>query len=201
MKPTDILTEEHRIIEQVLECLGVIVERSESDRKLDGQSAREAVSFFRHFADRCHHAKEEDHLFPAMEAKGFSREGGPTGVMIYEHQQARDHVRKMDESIEAASQGDPAEVQKFTQHAQAYSNLLRNHIEKEDHCLYTMANQAFTDEDQQELLLAFEKVEAEEIGAGIHERYVSIANGLADRFNVPRAATTHTEHGCGHCCH
>jgi len=201
MKPTDILTDEHRVIEQVLECLGIIVERAGTDRNLDGQSAREAVSLFRHFADRCHHAKEEDHLFPAMEARGFPREGGPTGVMIYEHGQARDHVRKMDESIEAASQGDPAAVQRFTQHARAYSNLLRNHIEKEDHCLYTMANQAFTDEDQQELLLAFEKVEAEEIGAGIHEKYVSIANELADRFGVPRAATSHQGHGTGHCCH
>jgi len=199
MKPTDILTEEHRVIEQVLECLGIIVERSESDRKLDQQSAREAVSFFRNFADRCHHAKEEDHLFPAMEAKGFPREGGPTGVMIDDHERARRHVRKMDENVEAASQGDHAALQKFAQHARAYSNLLRNHIEKEDHCLYTMANQAFTDEDQQELLLAFEQVEAEEIGAGVHEKHVSIANGLADRLGVPRAVTTHTEHGCGHC--
>jgi hemerythrin-like domain-containing protein len=199
MKPTDILTDEHRVIEQVLECLGKIVERSESDGKLDGQSARDAVSFLRSFADRCHHAKEEDHLFPAMEARGLPREGGPTGVMIYEHEQARHRIRKMDENIEAASQGDPAALRKFTHHARAYCNLLWNHIEKEDQCLYTMANQAFTDDDQRQLLLAFQKVEAEEIGAGVHEKYVSIANGLADRFNVPRAVTTHTKHGTGHC--
>ena len=201
MKPTDILTDEHRVIEQVLECLGKIVDRSESDRKLDELSARQAVSFFRNFADRCHHAKEETHLFPAMEARGFPREGGPTGVMIYEHEQARDHVRNMDENIEGASHGDPTALQKFAEHARAYSDLLRNHIEKEDHCLYTMANQAFTDEDQQELLAAFEKVEAEEIGADVHDKYVSIANELADRLDVPRAVTSHTEHGSGHCCH
>jgi hemerythrin-like domain-containing protein len=195
------LTDEHRVIEQVLVCLGKIVERAEADRKLDGQSAREAVSFFRHFADRCHHAKEEDHLFPAMEARGFLRDAGPTGVMIHEHEQARYHVGKMDEHIEAASEGDAAAVQEFSRHARAYSNLLRNHIEKEDHCLYTMANQAFTDEDQQELLRAFERVEAEEIGAGVHEKYVSIANELADRFGVPRAAINHEVHGTGHCCH
>ena len=201
MKPTDILSDEHRVIEQVLECLGKIVESSEARGTLEKKPAQDAVSFLHNFADKCHHAKEETHLFPAMEAKGFPREGGPTGVMIYEHEQARDHVRKMDENIEAASKGDRAAVQKFTRHARAYSNLLRNHIEKEDHCLYTMANQAFTDEDQQELLRAFQKVEAEEIGAGIHEKYVSIANELADRFGVPRAATSHTEHGTGHCCH
>ena len=201
MKPTDMLSNEHRVIEQVLECLGKIVERSDSDRKLDKQSAREAVLFLRNFADKCHHAKEEGHLFPAMEARGFAREGGPTGVMIYEHEQARDRVRKMDENIEAASQGDVAALQKFTEHVRAYCDLLRNHIEKEDHCLYTMANQAFTDEDQQELLLAFEKVEAEEIGGGVHEKYVGIANELADRFGVPRVVTSHKEHGTGHCCH
>jgi hemerythrin-like domain-containing protein len=121
--------------------------------------------------------------------------------MIYEHEQARDHVRNMDENIEAASQGDPVALQRFAQHARAYGNLLRNHIEKEDHCLYTMANQAFTDDDQRELLLAFEKVEAEEIGAGVHEKYVSIASKLADRFGVPRAATSHQGHGADHCCH
>ena len=201
MKPTDILSGEHRVIEQVLECLDRIVESSQAQGRLEKGPAHDAVSFFRNFADRCHHAKEETHLFPAMEARGFPREGGPTGVMIYEHQQARDHVRKMDENIEAASQGNPAALQKFAQHARAYCNLLRNHIEKEDHCLYTMANQAFTEEDQRRLLLVFEKVEAEEVGAGVHEEYVSIANGLADRFNVPRAVTTHAEHGTGHCGH
>jgi len=200
MKPTEILSGEHRVIEQVLECLDQIVERAEAGHGLDGQSARDAVSFLHNFADKCHHRKEETHLFPAMEAKGFPREGGPTGVMLDEHEQAREHVRKMDESTEAASQGDTAAVGKFAQHARAYCNLLRNHIEKEDHCLYTMANQAFTEEDQQGLLLAFEKVEAEETGAGVHEKYVSIANELADRFGVPRAATSHHGHGAGHCC-
>jgi hemerythrin-like domain-containing protein len=201
VKPTDILSSEHRVIEQVLECLGKLVEQSESGGKLEPKPARNAVSFFRDFADRCHHAKEETHLFPAMEAKGFPREGGPTGVMVYEHNLARGHVRKMDESIEAASEGDPAALGRFIHHARAYGDLLRNHIEKEDHCLYTMANQAFSEEDQQELLDAFEKVEAEEIGAGVHEKYLRIADELADRFGAPRASARHSHHGarpCGH---
>lgn len=195
MKPTDILSDEHRVIEQVLNCLDKMTEQAKSNGRLDKQSARVAITFFRNFADRCHHAKEEDHLFPAMEAKGLPREGGPTGVMLDEHQQARHHVRVMDESIEAASEGDPSGLREFTRHAQAYGVLLRGHIEKEDHCLYAMANQAFTDEDQGELLRTFEKVESEEIGAGVHKTYVNIANGLADRYDVPRASTTHTEHG------
>jgi len=200
MKPTDILSHEHRVIEQVLTCLEKMVQRCDAEGKLEVQPAQDAVEFLRHFADRCHHAKEEDHLFPAMEAKGFSRQGGPTGVMIYEHELARAHVRGMGEAVQAASAGDALALKQFSQHARQYVSLLRQHIEKEDHCLYAMANQAFTEEDQQELLATFEKVEREELGAGTHEKYLDIANELADRFGVPRAATAGAAGQCA-CSH
>ena len=77
MKPTQILENEHRVIEQVLDCLDKIADRCETDGRLDAESAREAVDFFRNFADRCHHGKEEAELFPLMHARGFPQEGGP----------------------------------------------------------------------------------------------------------------------------
>ena len=73
MKPTEILSNEHRVIEQVLAALEAIVRDAKSAARLDEPSARDAVAFFRNFADRCHHGKEEVHLFPALEAKGFPR--------------------------------------------------------------------------------------------------------------------------------
>jgi hemerythrin-like domain-containing protein len=33
--------------------------------------------FLKEFADRCHHGKEEDFLFPALEKAGIKKEGGP----------------------------------------------------------------------------------------------------------------------------
>lgn len=200
MKPTDILSDEHRVIEQVLNCLEKMVRQSQAEGKLDQRPAKDAVDFFRNFADRCHHAKEEAHLFPAMEAKGFLRDGGPTGVMIHEHELARAHVRGMDEALEEASAGGGDAWQRFCQHARDYTGLLREHIEKEDHCLYTMANQAFTEEDQRELLATFEKVEREELGSGTHEKYLQIADELADRFGVSRAAGSSSghRHACLH---
>ena len=71
MQPTEILIHEHRIIEQVLACLERITEKFTLAGRLDPQPARDAVAFFRNFADRCHHGKEEAHLFPAMEAAGL----------------------------------------------------------------------------------------------------------------------------------
>ena len=94
MRSTDILQNEHRVIEQVLGCLEKMAAQA-VEGKLDEPSAREALDFFQTFADGCHHHKEEDHLFPLMEAKGFPRHGGPTGVMLHEHEEGRRHVKAM----------------------------------------------------------------------------------------------------------
>ena len=172
MKPTEILSEEHRIIEQVLDCLEKMAQNCEAEGRLDKTSAEQALDFFRNFADRCHHGKEETHLFPAMEAKGFPRQGGPTGVMLHEHEQGRAHIRGMADAIEGAAAGEGEAVAHFVAHAQGYVGLLRQHIEKEDHCLFTMANQTLTEDDQQRLSEAFEHVEHEHMGLGTHEKYL-----------------------------
>jgi hemerythrin-like domain-containing protein len=57
----------------VLNCLEKIATQAERAGSLNEQDARDAASFFRAFADKCHHGKEGDLLFPALEAKGFPR--------------------------------------------------------------------------------------------------------------------------------
>src|SRR5574340_70938 len=131
MKPTDILSAEHRVIEQVLHCLEAMALQAVAQGRLDEQPARDAVAFLRNFADRCHHGKEEAQLFPAMEAKGFSADCGPTSVMRLEHELGRGHVRAMEAAIGAAVAGDSAAVRQFADHAQSYVELLREHIRKE----------------------------------------------------------------------
>jgi hemerythrin-like domain-containing protein len=201
MKPTEILSREHRVIEQVLSCLEKIAQQSQSAGRLEKQSAEQAIAFFRVFADQCHHGKEEAHLFPAMEAKGFPRQGGPTGVMLQEHEQGRAHVRGMAEALDTAAAGDAAALERFVEHATGYIGLLREHIYKEETILYVMADRAFSEEDQRKLLSAFAKVEAEEVGGGRHETYLRIANDLTDRLGVPRASGEGEGAptcGCGH---
>jgi hemerythrin-like domain-containing protein len=200
MKPTEILSGEHRVIEQVLACLEAIVREAKSAGRLDAAPAKDAVAFFRNFADRCHHGKEEVHLFPALEAKGFPREGGPTGVMLDEHEQGRACVRGMDENIQAAAAGDSAAVKRFADHAETYVALLREHIYKEDHILFQVADRTLSEADQQALLAAFGKVEAEEMGRGTHESFLKIATDLAKRYAVsaPTPFTPCVHFHCGH---
>ena len=191
MKPTEILSSEHRVIEQVLDCLEQIIAGAERTGTLDAAAATDALNFFRTFADQCHHGKEEAHLFPALEAKGFPRESGPTGVMLAEHEQGRACVRQMQAAIPTGA------VPAFAEAGRRYSTLLRQHIQKEDHCLFSMADNTFSAADQATLLAKFERVEAEELGAGTHEKFLGIAGALAEKFGVANR-TGHTPACCHH---
>jgi hemerythrin-like domain-containing protein len=57
MQPIDILMSEHRVIEQVLRCLERMAEKCLLYGHFDLQAVRQAIDFFRNFADRCHHQK------------------------------------------------------------------------------------------------------------------------------------------------
>lgn len=191
MKATDILMNEHRVIEQVLNCLEKLAIQAERESQLDSQSAREAIAFFQNFADRCHHGKEEGHLFPMLEARGLPQQGGPTGVMLDEHEQGRFCIESMATAVERHSTTD------FARHARSYIKLMRQHIQKEDKCLFPIASQILNQDEAKKLLDAFEYVEHAEMGEGVHENYVAMADVLAKRLNIPLAEVQVT---CDHCC-
>src|SRR5262249_31073646 len=91
-------------------------------------------------------------------------------------------------------------ILQFVMHARAYVALLREHIAKEDHCLFPMAEQALSEEDQRDLLESFSTLEHDDMGPDAHEKYLRLANELAERWGVPQAEaeTGQTCVACGH---
>jgi len=198
MKPTEILKAEHRVIERVLAGLEALAAKATETGQLEADAAAQAVDFLRNFADRCHHGKEEAKLFPALERKGFSPEAGPTAVMRSEHEQGRAYTRALAESLDAAGRGDAQALKRFTEAAQGYVDLLRQHIQKEDHCLFAMADSALSADEQKALLEAFEQVEHEDMGAGTHERSLTIADELCRRYGLAVPAAGEPALSCCH---
>ncbi|MHC4732134.1 MAG: hemerythrin domain-containing protein, partial [Planctomycetota bacterium] len=123
----------------------------------------------------------------------FSPQQGPTAVMRIEHDEGRELVARIDRAIDGAGFGRSDDSRQFVKAAREFVALLRLHIEKEDHCLFPMAEQSLGPEQQQALLKSFEQVEHEEIGAEVHDNCLRVANELADRFGVPRASVGHEE--------
>lgn len=200
MKTTEILSQEHRVIEQVLSCLEELVAETPAPGKFDWESADQMLEFFRNFADRCHHAKEEDALFPAMEARGFSPSVGPTAVMRSEHEQGRRLMAAMSEAVRGGMDQEPDAIAAFRSAARSYIQLLRSHIQKEDGCLFPMADNFLGEADDCELLRQFDRAEHAPGFEGEHEKFLALADELAERFGVARTSATHAcRMACG--CH
>ena len=76
--PSAVLKDEHKVILRVIRVLHTLVERSKSGSGFEVELLKQCVEFFRHFADDCHHAKEENLLFPVLESRAKSWRPSPT---------------------------------------------------------------------------------------------------------------------------
>lgn len=174
-KATEVLSDEHRVIERVL----AVVEKLATapvEGSLD--SWKKALDFFSHFADQCHHFKEEQVLFPAIAEGGIPRDGGPIGMMLMEHEEGRAYVRAMLSAIPLVEAKNQVAKEILVDKAKAYLRLLKDHIQKEDEILFRIADDVISPDEQKQLLRSFEEHEAKEIGEGVHEKYLKIAEEL-----------------------
>jgi hemerythrin-like domain-containing protein len=167
---TQILRKEHDAILRMLDVTEEAARKLRAAQPVPAETLNGLLEFFRLFADRCHHGKEEDLLFPALERKGMPRAGGPIGVMLHEHEQGRALVGQMASAAEAYAGGDAEAGRRWAAAASPYAALLREHIAKENEVLFVMAERMLSDAEQAELASAFERMETEKMGAGTHER-------------------------------
>ncbi len=178
MEATKILMDEHRVIERVLTALQVAAERVSRGEEMRPAFFVDAALFIKNFADGCHHNKEEGVLFNAMNEAGMPTEGGPIGVMLAEHEQGRLFTREMKDAAQKWEAGDLSARAAVVQNALGYVALLRQHINKEDNILFPMADRVIPLERQQRVTEDFERIEVEETGAGVHDKYLALADVL-----------------------
>lgn len=139
MNPTRNLRHEHQVILRVLDCFEIALHHALEAGRVDPGILGPFLEFFQGFADRCHHCKEEDRLFTCLEQCGMPREHGPIAVMLHEHRLGRAHVKAMTDVLPDAESGDAAAAV-LLREGRSFLDLLRQHIMKEDHVLFEMAD-------------------------------------------------------------
>ncbi|MFH1567456.1 MAG: hemerythrin domain-containing protein [Gemmatimonadota bacterium] len=180
MEATDILMDEHRVIERVIGALEVAARRLQQGEPVRAELFLDAVDFIRSFADGCHHAKEEGVLFKEMEAAGMPVQAGPIGVMLQEHELGRKYTRGLAEAAERLKKGDREAGRAVAENAMGYAALLRQHILKEDQILFPMAGQVIPQGRHGEVLRKFHEAGH---GSGDHDHakhahYVELGESL-----------------------
>ena len=154
------LMAEHDVILQVLAAIEKEVAGILGGGAVNRTFFEDAIAFVREFADGVHHHKEEVILFPRLIRAGIPEDGGPVGCMLKEHDSGRAHIAALSDALGPACEGDTVARQRVVDEATGYVNLLKAHIDKENHVLFPMADQVFDSDAKVQVLAAFEEAEA-----------------------------------------
>lgn len=175
--PVEVLMSEHRTIERVLAAVETRLAES-AGAVFPYEFMTQALDFFRNFADGCHHAKEEELLFPLLEARGVARERGPIGCMLKEHVQGRAYLATVRANLDAARDGSTEALAEVRHAAAGYIGMLREHIYKEDNILFQMAIRALSPGDVSQLAAGFVEPSNPRLSPETRERYRRLADAL-----------------------
>jgi len=169
---------EHRLIEQVLDCLEEAAGRLEDGEELDPDFFIRAAEFVAGFADGSHHRKEEDILFVAMTERDMPADIGPVAVMLHEHEEGRRLTAGFRGAAEQMKAGESGAATEVIRNAFDYVNLLREHIIKEDNVLFPMADQVISGETMQVVSREFDRILAEDTENGTLAKYEALVDEL-----------------------
>ncbi len=142
------MVEEHVWIKRLLARIPDLLDALGRDWAGTAPQVERCLEFIRTYADRYHHAKEEDLLFTY-----FDRDSAILRGMCRDHAEGRDHVRNVAEALAVS------ELARVEHHLRAYGELLAGHIQREGTILYPWMDRSLSTRQVGELYSACIEVE------------------------------------------
>jgi len=146
--PMKKLVEEHQWILRLLALIPTLIEHCDLSLEADQQRMLDSVDFIRSYADKYHHAKEEDILFTY-----FDESLDILQVMFEDHKTARAHVAAIHTAIETQ------DTASLASHLTAYGELLKDHIKREDEILYPWLDKQLSIQQVGQMFAQFAEVD------------------------------------------
>lgn len=168
--PMKKLVDEHGLIKRWLALIPEVIEKLDIETKEGRDFIIGGVDFIRSYADRFHHAKEEDILF-----KYFDKNLDIIKAMHEDHEIGRSHVRAIIEALERKDK------KALIEHLNGYKCLLIEHIKKEDEILYPWMDRGLSIQQVGELFAKFNEAE-ERINKGVVERCERFVKGAEEKL-------------------
>lgn len=161
MEATDLLKEDHQLIERALAALAAATVQLDRHEPVRPGFFLGVVEFLEGFVHTMHYRREEGVLFAALERVGVPRSAGPVGAAIREHEVCRTAARSIRSAAERWQGGDESARQDLAEEARRFVSLLKQHISREDQLLFPMAEDLIRAEDHFQLLDDLSQLEAE----------------------------------------
>src|SRR5438477_495650 len=154
MKCTDHLIQEHKIILRAVDVLDHMAARVAQDQAVESQDVETILTFLRDFADNHHQAKEESALFPELMRTAAANEPA-LRHMLFEHDQERSLVVGLEDSVRTKKGID------FVHFAKRLTDLVRNHIRKEDRILFEIVDRSLSAEQDERVTAQLNQFQVE----------------------------------------
>ena len=166
---------EHRLIERMIALFKKTLGQIDQARKVDPVFIDTAVDFFRIYADRTHHGKEENILFRELDKRPLSPEDRRImNELIQEHVFGRNTTKALVEANEQYRKGDEAALASISEKLKILIDFYPRHIEKEDKAFFPAARSYFTNEEDQAILAEFWEFDRKMI----HGKYMNLVEEL-----------------------
>ena len=131
------LRRDHDLIEKVIRAMESTIQLLSDGKQIPESILLPVIDFSKNFTDVCHHSKEENSLFPALEQAGMPRNMGPIAMMLIDHERSREFGKKMENSAkDYISSGNST---KLISDMQQYVEHITEHLWKENNRLFMMA--------------------------------------------------------------
>lgn len=171
MLPIGPLMWEHRRIERMVEHLKKELERIRAEETANPVFIDAVVDFFRMYADRCHHGKEEDILFERLEDKDLSDDHKKIlNELIEEHKAGREMVGDLARAKESYIKGDEGALGEIVTTLDRLVHFYPVHIAKEDKHFFHPCMEYFSKNENDVMLEKFREFD----GELIHEKYEAV---------------------------
>jgi hemerythrin-like domain-containing protein len=131
------LRRDHDLIEKVIKAMESTIQLLNDGKQIPESILLPVIDFSKNFTDVCHHSKEENSLFPALEQAGMPRHMGPIAMMLIDHERSREIGKEMENSAkDYISSGNST---KLISDMQQYVEHITEHLWKENNKLFMMA--------------------------------------------------------------
>lgn len=170
MKPTEQLADEHRAVKLMLKILKRACDKMHGGAPIPHEHLRQMAGFLTGFVDACHHAKEEEVLFPALLAARIPGIEERVRAMADEHRRGRVLSAGFADAATRCRAGDHRSPAKVIAAACAYRDLMIRHIEREEATVFAAAEEGLPADRHGAILDGFERIVEKKLGAGEHGR-------------------------------